>query len=117
MKARFLTCFVCALVLSFLTLTISPTASAVPTKSGKVTEYLIQAINTQPYTITTGSDGNLWFTGYGANMIGRITPAGTITGFPLPNDDSEPYGITTGPDSNLWFTEDDGNRIGRITPT
>jgi virginiamycin B lyase len=55
--------------------------------------------------ITAGPDGNLWFTEYGGNKIGRITTAGVITEFPIPTDDSEPWGITSGPDGNLWFTE------------
>src|ERR1700719_2346929 len=96
MKARFLISFV--LVLSFFGLCISPTTFAAQTTVGKVTEYLIQTIQTKPYTIAWGRDGNLWFTGYDANMVGRITPGGTVTEFPLPNDDSEPYGITSGPD-------------------
>ena len=29
--------------------------------------------------ITTGGDGNLWFTEPGAKMIGRVTPLGVIT--------------------------------------
>ena len=34
--------------------------------------------------ITTGPDGNLWFTEFGAGKIGRITPSGSITEFPIP---------------------------------
>ena len=36
----------------------------------------------RPFGITTGPDGNLWFTEYGGDKIGRITPSGTITEFP-----------------------------------
>jgi virginiamycin B lyase len=67
--------------------------------------------------ITTGPDNNLWFTNYGGNRIGRITPAGRIDEFVVPTADSLPAGITSGPDGNIWFTEINGNRIGRITPT
>ena len=37
--------------------------------------------------ITTGPDGNLWFTSGGNNCasIGRITPSGEITEFDLPD--------------------------------
>jgi len=69
-----------------------------------------------PTGITSGPDGNLWFTERFGNNIGRITPAGVITEFPIPTGGSEPDGgITSGPDGNLWFTEGTGNRIGRIT--
>ena len=77
-----------------------------------VTEYPLLR-GSAPFEITSGSDGNLWFTE--GNKIGRITPAGSITEFPLPKADSEPLGIAPGPDGNLWFTEFRGNRIGRIT--
>jgi streptogramin lyase len=68
--------------------------------------------------ITTGPDGNLWFTEEFGNGpgIGRITPAGVVTEFSTITPESVPQGITTGPDGNLWFTESKGNRIGRITP-
>jgi streptogramin lyase len=64
--------------------------------------------------VTTGPDGNIWFTDGGNNQIGRMTPAGVFTGFNLPIAGSGPIDITTGPDGALWFTEFEG-RIGRIT--
>ncbi len=67
--------------------------------------------------ITSGPDGNLWFTegyAFGAQTnIGRITPAGVTTYFPVPSGGSE-GGIAAGPDGNLWFAEYRTNRIGRI---
>jgi virginiamycin B lyase len=65
---------------------------------------------------TAGPDGNLWFTEYLGNKIGRITPAGTVTEFAISTSGSFPYGMTAGPDGNLWFTESGGNQIGHITP-
>jgi streptogramin lyase len=65
--------------------------------------------------ITAGPDGNIWFTEYGNNTLGRITPTGVLTEFPIPKAGSYPTDITSGPDGNLWFTED--YNIGRITPT
>jgi hypothetical protein len=35
-------------------------------------------------SIVAGSDGALWFTGGGANDIGRITTAGVVTEFSIP---------------------------------
>ncbi|HEU5199028.1 MAG TPA: hypothetical protein VFU32_05295, partial [Ktedonobacterales bacterium] len=78
-----------------------------------------------PTGITTGPDGNLWFTESLADQIGRVTPDGsfqefrlpTYCGYAGPEDDCYPNGITTGPDGNLWFTESAGDKIGRITPS
>jgi streptogramin lyase len=64
----------------------------------------------------TGPDGNLWFTEYWGNKIGRITPTGTITEFPIPTKGAGSVGIALGPDGNLWFTEFATNKIGRVTP-
>ena len=69
-----------------------------------------------PDGIVSGSDGNLWFTEYHGNNIGRITTAGVFTEFAVPTGASEPEGIVSGPDGNLWFTEWVGNNIGRMAP-
>jgi len=66
--------------------------------------------------IAAGPDGNLWFTEFNGNTIGRITPAGEITRYPVPTGGGKPDGIAAGPDGNLWFAEYGGDKIGRITP-
>src|SRR5713226_325968 len=73
---------------------------------------------TSPQRITTGPDGNLWFTEAFTNRIGRMTPAGALTEFPIPGAHSNPRAIVAGPDGNLWFTEASWSHpvIGRITP-
>lgn len=66
--------------------------------------------------ITTGPDGNLWFTA--ANAIGTINPTThALAGFVVPTVGSGPQGITSGPDGNVWFTEYNANKIGSINPT
>src|SRR5438067_7102218 len=67
-----------------------------------------------PLGITTGPDGNLWFTNEGGRTIARITTDGTITKFPIPNGIA-PERIVAGPDGNLWFTDAGGDFIGKIT--
>jgi virginiamycin B lyase len=61
--------------------------------------------------ITTGPDGNLWFTYFRQDRVSRMTPAGVVTDFVVP---AVPGRITSGPDGNLWFTSE-GNRIARMT--
>jgi streptogramin lyase len=60
---------------------------------------------TGPESITAGPDGNMWFTEFWTNRIGRLTPGGALTEFPIPTPESAPRGIVAGPDGNLWFVE------------
>jgi streptogramin lyase len=70
------------------------------------------------YGITSGPDGNLWFTELNDNQIAKISPAsGSITEYNLPGDFVGPYELATGPDGNVWFTESNQNKIGKISPT
>src|SRR5438067_405640 len=77
------------------------------TTSGVITEFPIPTPDSDPYVLTAGPDGNLWFTESEANQIGRITPSGEISEFPIASPGSFPIGIAAGPDGNLWFTEFD----------
>jgi virginiamycin B lyase len=83
-----------------------------------INEFPTPTPGSNPYFITTGPDGNLWFTEHSANKIGQITPTGSISEFPLlpVTSNPSPTGITTGADGNLWFTESNTNKIGRIMP-
>src|SRR6266567_4664757 len=99
----------------------SPTASIPASQTKNITEFATSTAGSKPEGITAGPDGNLWFTEFDGNKIGRISPDGSITEFRLPTDCGsvvycEPSAITAGPDGNLWFTEFDGNKIGRISP-
>ncbi len=107
---------VIAVLLAMAIIGVDPSGAA----PGDITEFPLPTspgpTDQNPVDITSGPDGNLWFTEFSGNRIGGITPAGVITRFPLPNPTSAPYEITIGPDGNMWFTEFTGNRIGRITP-
>jgi virginiamycin B lyase len=80
----------------------------------------------EPFGITAGPDGALWFTNqaggqYGAGSIGRMTTSGMLTMLtsgPGSSSVVNPTAITAGPDGALWFTNTGngtGNSIGRIT--
>jgi streptogramin lyase len=87
--------------------------TASPAKAAKrFTEYPLPLQGSYAQDITTGPDGNLWFTEFNIG-IGRITPQGVITEYAA----FSPQDITAGPDGNLWFTSQNGNTIGRITIT
>jgi streptogramin lyase len=84
------------------------------TTSGSVTEFAVPYAYSRPFWITSGPDGNLWFTDEGTNSVGKITTTGTVTEFALGTAGSGPHGIAAGPDGNLWATEEQGNNVARI---
>jgi len=92
-----------------------------------ITEFPIPTAESRPCSITTGPDGNLWFTestllqSPRTGRVARIEPfePNTITEFPLPRVEVFPTAITPGPDGNLWFTTYSSvavPSIGRIMP-
>ncbi|HZZ79365.1 MAG TPA: putative Ig domain-containing protein [Gemmataceae bacterium] len=86
----------------------------VPTAS--IAEFPTTA-GTTPWAVTTGPDGNVWFTEK-TGSIGMINPSThAVSEFPITTPSGTPSGITAGPDGNLWFTEPGANQIGMINPT
>ncbi len=70
----------------------------------------------QPFGITAGPDGNLWFCERAIGRIARITPLGVVTEFSTGiAAGAQPIDITTGPDGNLWFAQSNALSIGQIT--
>jgi streptogramin lyase len=86
------------------------------TTSGEITEYLLGAskgIYIYPADITSGPDGNLWFTSMTESKIGKISTSGSVTVYSLTGN-AQPRKIASGSDGNLWFTELSHN-IGKIS--
>jgi streptogramin lyase len=80
-----------------------------------ITEFPVPSGNS-PFGVTSGPDGNIWFTEK-AGQIGMMNPTThAISEFPIPTSSGTPTGIAAGPDGNLWFTESTGNQIGMINP-
>ncbi len=75
--------------------------------SGQVTTVAAQVSATH---MTTGRDGNVWFTDY--LSIYRITPGGALTRFDTPG--SVIYDLVAGLDGNIWFTDNANNKIKRL---
>jgi len=80
------------------------------------TEYAISGSYSQPSSLVSGPDGNIWFTEAYSNKIGKITTAGVITEYVIPTAKNGLNVIVSGPDGNLWFIESQSdNKIGKIT--
>jgi streptogramin lyase len=100
----------------------SESAADVPIDGYLVTancSFFTAGINTSAsiQRIVAGPDGNLWFTEYFSDGIGRITPEGVVTEFTTGLTlGGGPLAITAGPDGNVWFSEVNANVVGRVTP-
>lgn len=91
---------------------------ATATNGQVVTEFPIPTANSGPLDIVTGPDGNLWFTEYKSNKIGRMTPAGVFTEFTASSIANHPVQICAGPDGNLWYSlQLIPAMLGRLTPS
>jgi virginiamycin B lyase len=82
--------------------------------TGRFTEFRTPTPNSFPGDITTGSDGNMWFTEQAVDKFGRISPIGVITEF---TGVSAPTSIAAGPDGNLWIASAFTPQVARVTPT
>ena len=103
-------------VIFAVTVTTGYTSSTltVPTIAGIFDEYTVPTANAQPYGITTGPDGALWFSESAGNKIARVTTGEAFSEFPITAGAGPGY-IVIGPDGAFWFTELTGNKIGRMT--
>jgi streptogramin lyase len=81
------------------------------TTAGVVTEFPVAPES--PWGMTAGPDGNVWFTLYYSDVIGRITPSGAVREYSV-TPGSWPHDIAAGPDGHLWFLTT-GSTIGRMT--
>src|SRR5438132_3717240 len=68
-----------------------------------------------PERITAGPDGNVWFSDFAKDYIGRVTPDGTIKVFRLGSQIQTPDTLAIGPEGNIWFTDPNGGKVAFIT--
>ena len=88
--------------------------------SQTVTSYLARtfflAPGSQPYDLTFYA-GEVWFTAYVGNVIGRLDPATeSIRTYPIPENDSGPTGIAVATDGKVWFAQRKANRLSQLDP-
>jgi virginiamycin B lyase len=58
--------------------------------AGVITEFSVPTASAKPEFIVAGPDGNLWFTEFEGNQLGRVTPLGVFTEFPIPTAGQRP---------------------------
>jgi len=71
----------------------------------------------RPHDPLATRDGNIWYTGQMANVLGRVDPAtGVVKEFPLKTAHSGPHGLVEDKDGNIWYTGNTGALIGKLDP-
>jgi len=111
----FALCFAIMAALAIALGAMLSAAQAAPFASLK--QFRVPTDNSQPRSITNGSDGNRWFTEgteFVPPQIGRITPAGDITEFGPACAFCIVTDIIQGPNDVLYYTSNDPI-LGRIT--
>ncbi len=87
---------------------------------GALKQFRVPTADSEPRSITNGSDGNRWFVEGNLDSvlespaIGQITPAGEITEFPVNCSFCSLSDIVQGPQDILYFTSNEPI-LGRIT--
>ncbi len=66
-------------------------------------------------SITSGPDGNIWYTAIETNKIGKVTISGIVTEYTIPSPYSRPNSIVSDNNGNVWFTEFNSHKVARST--
>lgn len=103
----------CSLIFA-TALTVS---AAVQTLSVHIKEYEVPTPHSRPHDPALAPDGSLWYTGQGANKLGRLDPkTGEFKEYPLKTQHSGPHGLVADKEGNIWFTAISGGYVGKLDP-
>ena len=92
-------------------------ATTVETLNVQIQEYEVPTPKSRPHDPALAPDGSLWYTGQGANKLGRLDPkTGEFKEYPLKTPNSGPHGLVADKDGNIWFTAISGGYVGRLDP-
>jgi virginiamycin B lyase len=96
------------------TLAASPT---VGTLNVQIQEYEVPTPKSRPHDPALAPDGSLWYTGQGANKLGRLDPkTGEFKEYALKTPNSGPHGLVADQDGNIWFTAISAGYVGKLNP-
>src|SRR5438552_5198094 len=82
-----------------------------------IKEYEVPTPKSRPHDPALAPDGSLWYTGQGADKLGRLDPkTGEFKEYPLKTPNSGPHGLVADKDGNIWFTAISGGYVGKLNP-
>ena len=83
------------------------------TPTGTATAYVSKGVD--PFGLTLGPDGAVWFAEFQGNAVGRVGTNGVTSHVTGMTAGAGPRYVAKGPNNTVWFTEETGNRVGRVT--
>ncbi len=91
--------------------------AAVGTLDVEIKEYEVPTPRSRPHDPAVAPDGSLWYTGQGANKLGRLDPkSGEFKEYPLKTPNSGPHGLVADKSGNIWFTAISAGYVGKLNP-
>jgi virginiamycin B lyase len=91
--------------------------ATIATLNVQIKEYEVPTEHSRPHDPALAPDGSLWYTGQGANRLGRLdTKSGKFKEYPLKTPASGPHGLVADRDGNIWFTAISGGYVGKLDP-
>ncbi|MGA8621626.1 MAG: hypothetical protein WB660_24280 [Candidatus Sulfotelmatobacter sp.] len=83
----------------------------------QIQEYEVPTAKSRPHDPAVAPDGSLWYTGQGANKLGRLDPkTGEFKEYALKTSNSGPHGLVADKDGNIWFTAISAGYVGKLNP-
>jgi virginiamycin B lyase len=83
----------------------------------QIKEYEVPTPRSRPHDPALAPDGSLWYTGQGANKLGRLDPkTGEFKEYVLKTPDSGPHGLVADKQGKIWFTAISGGYLGKLDP-
>lgn len=97
---------------------IKPPAVVVPGPATvSIKEWIVPTLGQRPHDPLGTPDGNIWWTGQYADLLGRLDPkTGTMKEFPL-KAGAGPHGLVADKAGNIWYTGNGkANNVGKLDP-
>ena len=82
----------------------------------QITEWLVPTLGQRARDPAQGPDGDIWWTGMWASLVGRLDPqSGQMQEFKLPPS-ARPHSIVPDSDGHIWYTGNSNATIGMLDP-
>src|SRR5712692_58511 len=87
------------------------------TAKASIREWDLPKANTFPHDPLAAPDGSLWYSGFSANVLGRLDPnTGQFKEYALKTSGSAPHGLVADKTGHIWFTANSRGYIGKLDP-